>query len=480
MDSDILGEKTPSRLDVEEALLGAVLLDPETALPSALETGLKAEDFFHEAHAEIFRTCKGLDADRQPVDQVTVAAALKSRGILEKYGGPANLARLFDGIGVAANAGRYARIIIDQAILRRLIALSGTIIRRSQGSPLKVDKLLDWAEEKILEVRGERRADFINASEEIKNNVFKKILSLRDNRRSGVSLPGLPTGYDDLDKLTGGFQKSDLIILAARPGLGKTSLALNLALNAAIPSQRQTYRQLPPRTVAIFSLEMDQTQLLFRLICQVPVELGDGQVGHMNLKDLRTGWMADEDIVPLTAAINRLGGAQLYIDDTPALQVTELRAKARRLQNKLRGQGADLDLVVVDYLQLMRGGESGSSESREREISEISRSLKALAKELHLPVLALSQLNRDMDKRSGKDKKPRLSDLRESGAIEQDADIIAFIYSPEVHGESEDSEQGRDRQVDLLISKHRNGPTGKIPLYFKAASATFLPRTSSE
>ena len=466
MARDILAETSPSSLEAEEALLGAILLDPEAALPNALETGLRADDFHKEAHAEIFRACLKLDADRQPVDQVTAAEALKSRGSLDRCGGPAYLARLYDGIGLALNAGRYARIIIDRAILRRLISLSGAIAQRCQGSPPEVEDLLDWAESEILKVRSERRSDsFINAAEEIKSGIFPEILALKDKRREGLALTGLPSGYDALDKMTGGFQPSDLIILAARPGLGKTSLALNLTLSAAIPAQRQSYRQLPAAAVAFFSLEMDQKQLLFRLLCQV---------GHFNLKDLRTGWTSDEDIVPLTETIDRLGQAQIFIDDTPALRVLELRAKARRLKSQLQAQGSDLGLVVVDYLQLMRGSERRASDSREQEISEISRSLKSLAKELHLPVLALSQLNRDMEKRSGRDKKPKLSDLRESGAIEQDADIIAFIHAPET-GENEESEQGRDRQVRLLIEKHRNGPTGYVPLYFKSSSATFLP-----
>jgi len=473
MARDPLAETAPSSLETEEALLGAVLLDPVTALPNALETGLRPTDFFNEANAEIFQVCQKLDAERQPVDQVTVAEALKSIGALEKCGGPAYLARLYDGIGLAASAGRYARIIIDRAILRRLISISGSIITRCQGSPPEVEDLLDWAESEILKIRGDRRTDsFVNAADKIQNEIFQAILEWKDKRRDGLSLQGLPTGYDELDKLTGGLQSSDLIILAARPSLGKTSLALNLAINAAIPDQRQTFRQLAPRTVAIFSLEMDHKQLLLRLICQV---------GRLDLKDLRTGWTSDDDILPLTEAVGRLSQARIFIDDTPALRVLELRAKARRLKSQLQSQGADLDLVVVDYLQLMRGSERRGSDSREQEISEISRSLKSLAKELQLPVLALSQLNRNVENRTGKDKKPRLSDLRESGAIEQDADLIAFLHCPETQ-ETEENQQGRDRQIELVISKHRNGPTGDIPLYFKASSATFLPgsRSSSD
>ncbi|MCL2029160.1 MAG: replicative DNA helicase [Deltaproteobacteria bacterium] len=468
MTGEIPGEIAPSSLETEEDLLGAVLLDPETGLPNALETGLRADDFFKEAHAEIFRACLKLDQDREPVDLVTVAEALKRRGALEKCGGPAFLARLYDGRGLAANAGHYARIIIDRAILRRLISLSGSIVQQCMGSPPEVEEFLGWAESEILKVRNERRKDkFIHTSKEVMEGVFKQILDLKGKRRDGLALTGLPSGYDALDKMTGGFQKSDLIVLAARPGLGKTSLALNLALNAAIPSQRQTFRQLPPARVAFFSLEMDQSQILLRLVCQA---------GRYNLKDLRTGWTSDEDLGRLTDTISLLGDAGIYIDDTPSLRVLELRAKARRLQNMLQSQGADLDLVVVDYLQLMQGSDRRARESREQEISEISRSLKGLAKELNLPVLALSQLNREVETRQSKDKKPRLANLRESGAIEQDADLIAFIHGSQVvSSENDPPELGRDRQVELLIRKHRNGPLGDIPLYFKASSATFLP-----
>ena len=292
-----------------------------------------------------------------------------------------------------------------------------------------------------------------------------KIPPTEDNSQpEGTDLTGLTSGYGALDKLTGGFQPSDIIVLAGR---GKTSLALalNLALNAALPDRRETDRQLPAAAVAFFSMEMDQKQLLFRLLCLL---------GHFNINDMRTGQTADEDIVPLTETIDILGKAQIFIDDTPALRALELRTKACRLQSQLHSKGSELGLVVVDYLQLMRGSER-RWDNREQEINEIIHDLKSLAKELHLPVLILSQLNRDIEKSSSKDKKPNLSDLLESKTLKLDADLIAFIHWPETEKESEEPEQGRDFWIELLIEKNRNGLTGCVPLYYKASSAAFLP-----
>ena len=455
----ISGAAVPSSLEAEEALLGAVLLDPLDALPKALETGLGPDDFFKEAHAEIFRAVLGLDQARQPVDQVTTAEALKSRGALEKCGGPAYLARLYDGIGLAAHAASYARTIIDRAILRKLISLASSIAEECRGAPPDAGEVLDRAEAAILKVRSERSSvGFLSVAGEMERT-FRGLMDLKAKNKDGLGLTGLPSGFGDLDALTGGFQRTDLVILAGRPSMGKTSLALNLALNAAIPNRRQLYRQLPPAAVAVFSLEMGSEQLLQRLICQA---------GHFNLNDLRTGRLADQDIERLTRAISHLEQARIFIDDTPAIRVLELRAKARRLKSQLQSEGSDLGLVVVDYLQLMRG--SDRADSREQEISEISRSLKGLAKELNLPVMALSQLNRRVEERP--DKRPQLADLRESGAIEQDADLITFIYRPEVYKTEDETLRG---QAELIIGKHRNGPVGKVRLFFKAECSSFLP-----
>ncbi|KXS56295.1 MAG: hypothetical protein AMR96_03505 [Candidatus Adiutrix intracellularis] len=458
--NNILGDQTPSSLEAEEALLGAILLDSPIALPTALETGLKEDDFFKKAHAEIFNVFIQLDKENQPVDQVTVGEALKGRGALERCGGPTFLAKLYDGSGIAAHVARYARIIIDRAILRRLISISTSISESCHGSPPNVDELLDRAEIAILEVRSNRSnsSGFSSVSSEMERT-FTSLMDLRIKNKDGQGLTGISSGFKDLDELTGGFQPSDLIILAGRPGMGKTAMGLNLALNAAIPNQRQFYRQLPAVSVAIFSLEMGRDQLLQRLICQV---------GGFNLKKLRTGDIQNDDIPRLTGAISYLEKAQIFIDDTAAISVMELRAKARRLKTNLMKKGSDLSLIMVDYLQLMRS--SDRADNREQEISEISRSLKGLAKELKLPILALSQLNRRIEERT--DKKPQLSDLRESGAIEQDADLITFIFRPGLYKKDDETLRG---QAELTIGKHRNGPTGKIDLYFKEEFSTFQP-----
>ena len=449
-------DHAPSSLEAERALLGAIILDASEALPRVVETRLMPDDFFKEAHGEIFRAITHLFDTGEPIDLVTVPEALKKRGVLEKIGGAAYISELADSIGVAANVARYARIVIDRSILRRMISISATISEECLGNPQDVDDVLDRAESSIYRVRDERGSQSLKRVPDMLDAAFKRINALRD-RDEGLT--GVPTGFGALDSLTGGFQRSDLIILAARPSMGKTALALNLALGAAMPDARQMHRNLPPAAVAIFSLEMATEQLLQRMMCQV---------GHLNLGDLRTGRLGPEDINKLTTAISRLDNTEIYIDDTPAIRVLELRAKTRRLKSQLDSRGSSLGLVVVDYLQLMRGSER--TDSREQEISEISRALKGLAKELNVPVLALSQLNRRVEERP--DKKPMLSDLRESGAIEQDADIIAFVYRPEVYKKDDPTLHGK---AEMIIGKHRNGPTGAIDLRFVAEYSSFVP-----
>ncbi len=465
MPSDHVHEQAPSNLEAERALLGAVILDAGEALPRVLETRLMPDDFFKESHGEIYRTITHLYDKGEPVDLVTIAEGLKKRGSLEKVGGAAYLSELSDSIGVAANSARYARIIIDRSILRRMISISATISEECQGNPQDVDDVLDRAESAIYKVRDERGAQSLKRVPDMLTAAFERINKLREH---GDGLTGVPTGFSELDNLTGGFQRSDLIILAGRPAMGKTALALNLALSAALPAQRQQHRDLAPVAVAIFSLEMGTEQLLQRLMCQV---------GQLNLGDLRTGRFTSEDNQRLTTAISRLDNAEIYIDDTPAIRVLELRAKTRRLKSQLDSRGRELGLVLVDYLQLMRG--SDKADSREQEISEISRALKGLAKELNVPVLALSQLNRRVEERP--DKRPMLSDLRESGAIEQDADIICFVYRPWVYMKKRDGEPETEEDLalkdkaELIIGKHRNGPTGVVNLKFKAQFSSFVP-----
>ena len=446
----------PSSLEAEKALLGSVLLDAHEALPLVLETRLTPKDFYKEAHGFIFESIVDLYNKSEPIDLVTISNALKSKGSLETVGGAAYISDLVDTVGVAANSAHYAKIIIDRAVLRRLISISGTITEECLGSSQAVDDVLDRAESAIYSVRDQRASQGLVHVPRLLPEAFARISTLTD--KSG-GLTGIPTGYSDLDSLTGGFQRSDLIILAGRPSMGKTAMALNLALGAALPTLRQGHRNLPQEAVAIFSLEMSTEQLLQRLMCQV---------GKLNLGDLRTGKLQADDFQKLTTALSLLEKADLYIDDTPAIRVLELRAKARRLNSQLNSQGRSLGLVVIDYLQLMRG--NAKTDSREQEISEISRGLKSLAKELSVPIIALSQLNRKLEERS--DKKPMLSDLRESGAIEQDADLIGFVYRPEVYNPENDDLRGK---AELIIGKHRNGPTGAINLLFQHSYSCFVP-----
>ncbi|MDR2946988.1 MAG: replicative DNA helicase [Candidatus Adiutrix sp.] len=450
-------ETQPSSLEAEQALLGAIILDAAEALPRVLETRLMGDDFFKDAHGEIFKAITNLYDKGDPVDLITTTEALRKRGSLEHIGGPAYLSELSDGVGVAANVARYARIIIDRSVLRRMISISATISEECQGHPQDVGDVLDRAEAAIYRVRDERGANSLQRVPDMLKEAESRIAALS---AKGGGLTGTPSGFAAFDSLTGGFQPTDLIILAGRPAMGKTALALNLALGAALPAQREQHQGIAGAAVAIFSLEMGTEQLLQRLICQT---------GRLNLGDLRTGRLQPEHIDQLTTALNLLDTAEIYIDDTPAIRVLELRAKTRRLKSQLDSRGSkQLGLVVVDYLQLMRG--SDRTDSREQEISEISRALKGLAKELHVPVLALSQLNRRVEDRP--DKKPMLSDLRESGAIEQDADIICFVYRPEVYKKDDETLKGK---AELIIGKHRNGPTGTVDLRFMSHYSSFVP-----
>lgn len=451
-------DTAPHSLEAERALLGAIILDATEALPQVLETKLIPEDFFKEGHGDIYQVMIHLYDRGEPLDLITIAEALKKHGTLEKAGGPAYLSELYDSVGIASNASRYALMIKDRSVLRRLISISTITTEECRGTPKDVDEVLDRAESAIYRIRDDRGSQSLRRVPDMLGEAFERIQALSSH---GEGLTGIPTGFTDLDRLTGGFQSSDLIILAGRPGMGKTAIALNFALNAALPEKRQQFKNIEGVGVAIFSLEMGTDQLLQRLMCQS---------GHLNLGDLRTGRLKPDDIHNLTTAITSLERAEIYIDDTPSIRVMELRAKTRRLKSQLMSQGKDLGLVMVDYLQLMQGSGRGRSDSREQEISEISRALKGLAKELKLPVLALSQLNRKVEDRT--DKRPLLSDLRESGAIEQDADIIGFVYRPEKYNPDDESLFGK---AELLIEKHRNGPTGRINMRFLHEYSSFVP-----
>ncbi|MDR1656475.1 MAG: replicative DNA helicase [Deltaproteobacteria bacterium] len=443
-------------MEVERCLLGAILANSYDALPQAIESKLIQDDFFREAHGEIYSVMLELYNAGNPVDLLAVTDALSTRKKLTSVGGKSYLSELYDLYGIPQNVGYYARLIIDRALLRRLEKVSLDIADQCRSNPSTVNDLLDEAEASIFKIRDDRTSNRLQIVSEHMADVFNKIV---DMRGKSDAISGIPTGFTYLDSLTGGFQKTDLIVLGGRPGMGKTSLALNFAVNVAIPSKRESKRDIPASSVAVFSLEMGTEQLLQRLLCQI---------GHHDLLSLRSGRITDEEIERLTMSSSLLRQAPIFIDDTASISPLELRAKARRLQSQLRNQGQSLGLIVVDYLQLMRP--NSRHNNREQEIREISGSLKALAKELSVTVLTLSQLKRSDEL------EPSLSDLRESGSIEQDADIVFFVLRKEMV--KEDKKNEFHGQAELRLKKHRNGPTGLIKMHFIHKSSCFEPASN--
>ncbi len=422
----------PASMEAEQSVLGAVLVNPQ-ALDQIADL-LTPRDFYRPAHGQIYQAMFDLYQRGEPVDLTSVAALLKERGQLEEVGGPVFLASLSEQMGLASNAFYYARLVHEKSILRSLLVRSQEIAAACLGRIEDVDEFLDEAEAKIFEISDSKlRPGF----QSLGVLVVKEVENLEAiwHREKG-RITGVPSGFIDLDNYTAGFQKGDLIIIAARPSMGKTALALNIAFNAAYEGQT---------AVAFFSLEMSKEQLVRRLLASV---------GEIDASHLRRAFLTTQEWQNLQEAAGYLQDCPIYIDDTPAATVLEVRSKARRL--KAEGK---LGLVIVDYLQLMKG--RSEAPSREQEISEISRSLKALAKELDVPVIALSQLSRKVEDR--RPKIPELADLRESGAIEQDADVIFFIYRDEVYNENS-PEKGVAR---ILLKKQRNGPTGELRLVFR-------------
>ena len=429
----------PQNLEAEQSILGSILLE-NSAINSALEI-LKKNDFYSEAHRKIFSVIIELSEKNEPVDLITLSNALKDRNYLDSVGGTTYLASLVDNVPSAANIANYAKIVKEKAILRGLIGSATEIITNCYEAGSDVDQILDKAEHSIFEISENKVRPSFYPIRDIVKESFRSIEDLYSRKEL---ITGVSTGFGKIDDLTSGLQKSDLIIIAGRPSMGKTALALNIAQFAALESQ------IP---VAIFSLEMSKEQLAFRLLASE---------AKVDSQRLRKGFLGETDWPKLTTAAGRLSEAPLYIDDTPAITVLEMKAKSRRLKAE-----SGLGLIVVDYIQLMRGG--SYRDSREQEISEISRSLKALAKELRVPVIALSQLNRKVEDRTNR--RPQMADLRESGAIEQDADVIAFIYRDEAYNKSDDNpEKGI---AEIIISKQRNGPTGVVKLAFLEKFTSF-------
>jgi replicative DNA helicase len=420
----------PQQIEAEQSLLGGIMLDA-SGLPAALEI-LKGDEFYKDSHRLIFTAIQDLFERNEPVDLLTVTDLLAERRQLEGVGGVSYIASLTETMGSSANVGAYAKIISEKAVLRRLIQSANEIISFAYGGGKSTEDVLDDAEASIFKIAERRiRSSYYPLKEIIKKNI-EAIERYQEYRES---VTGVPSGFADLDKLTAGFQKSDLIILAARPSMGKTALSLNIAMNAA-----KTYGV----PVGYFSLEMSKEQLAMRLLCME---------ARVDSQKIRSGFLSRQECAKLLNAAGSYMDTPIYIDDTPAISPLELRAKARRMMHS-----HGLGMVIVDYLQLMKGRET--VDRREQEISEISRSLKGLAKELDIPVMALAQLNRKVEERA--DKKPMLSDLRESGAIEQDADVIAFIYRDEVY-HRDTKEPG---VAEIIIGKQRNGPTGEVKLSY--------------
>ncbi len=429
----------PQNIESEQSILGSVLLENH-AINAAQEI-INPNDFYNEAHRRIFSVIAELADKNEPVDLITLSNALKDRKLLDSVGGTAYLASLVDNVPSAANISNYAKIVKEKAILRGLIGSATEIINSCYETGSDVDQVLDKAEHRIFEISENKiRTSFYP----IKNIVRESFKAIEDLFTRKELITGVPTGFHKIDDMTSGLQNSDLIIIAGRPSMGKTAFALNIAQHAALETQTP---------VAIFSLEMSKEQLAFRMLSS-EAKVDSGRI--------RKGYLGETDWPKLTTAAGRLSEASLYIDDTPAITVLEMKAKSRRLKAE-----SGLGLIIVDYIQLMRA--STYQNSREQEISEISRSLKALAKELKVPVIALSQLNRKVEDRPNR--RPQMADLRESGAIEQDADVIAFIYRDEVYNKSDDNP---DKGVaEIIIGKQRNGPTGSVKLAFLDKFTTF-------
>ncbi len=436
--TDATERLVPANVEAEEAVLGSILIDPDAIIKIAPR--LHPEDFYLEKHRWIYQAALDLHERRQPADFVTLCDELERRGQLQDVGGPAYITELINVVPTAIHVEHYAGIVERTAVLRRLITAAGQIAQLAYEDSGDVEEIIDEAESIIFGVSERRLQRELVPIRQVMNEVVQRIDYLASHQGE---LMGVPTGFRLLDKLLGGFQKSDLIILAARPSVGKTALALNIAVNAA-----KRYGQ----RVAFFSLEMSSEQLVQRLLS---AETGIDQ------QRLRLGQVDEHEWPLLMEAAGVLSDTLLFIDDTPALSAMELRTKARRVHAE-----HGLDLIIVDYLQLMRG--DLRSENRVQEISYISRALKGLARELNVPVLALSQLSRAVEART--DKRPLLSDLRESGSIEQDADIVMFIYREEMYDETTD----RQNIADVIVAKHRNGPTGTVSLYFKKELTQFL------
>jgi replicative DNA helicase len=431
----------PQNLDAEESVLGAMMLS--TGAIAAVSEVLSADgrEFYRESHAKVYRAALALYAKGEPVDAITLVDELDERGELEDAGGKVRVHELAALVPASANAGHYAQIVKESATLRGLIRAGGEISRLGWERPGETTELVDRAEQILFDLSQEKAISEFSHIEALLKESFERITQLYE---SGADVTGVPSGFRDLDRVTSGFQEGNLIIMAARPSMGKSALGLGVALNLAVR------RNVP---VGLFTLEMSKSEVTQRLMCSE---------AKVESQRLRTGKLSADDWPRLTAACDKLAKAPIYVDDTGSITMMEIRSKARRLKSK----HPELGLIIVDYLQLMTSGTS--AENRVQEVSQISRSLKVLARDLDVPIIALSQLSRAVEQRH--DKRPILSDLRESGSIEQDADIVMFIYRDEYYNGEESEEQGL---AEVIVAKHRNGPTDTVKLSFLKRYAKF-------
>ncbi|TDQ38362.1 replicative DNA helicase [Aureibacillus halotolerans] len=431
--SDMMeGRLPPQNTEAEQAVLGAVFLDP-ASMTTASEL-VMPEDFYKTSHQRIFHTMMSLAEKNEPVDLVTVTSELADHKILEEIGGVSYLTQLADSAPTAANIEYYARIVEEKSILRRLIRTATDIAEDGYSRDDEVQNVLSNAEKNIMAISQRKNSGNFKEIKDVLVDTYDNIEMLH-NRQGDIT--GIASGFSELDRMTAGFQRNDLIIVAARPSVGKTAFALNIAQNVAIHANEN---------VAIFSLEMGAEQLVMRMLCAE---------GNIDAQRLRTGKLTSDDWQKLTMAMGSLSNAGIYIDDTPGIRVNDIRAKCRRLKME-HGIG----MILIDYLQLIAGSSRNGGENRQQEVSEISRSLKALARELEVPVIALSQLSRGVESRQ--DKRPMMSDIRESGSIEQDADIVSFLYRDDYY----DKESESQNIIEIIIAKQRNGPVGTVELAF--------------
>lgn len=448
MDEMYEHNRMPHSHEAEQSVLGAIFLDPE--LMSSTQEILLPESFYRGAHQHIFRAMMDLNEDGKDIDIVTVLDRLTQEGVVNEAGGPQYLAEITSNVPTTRNIQYYTDVVFKNAVKRKLIHTADSIANDGYNDELDLDTVLNDAERRILELSSTRESDGFKDIRDVLGQVYDNAEQLDQN--SGQT-PGIPTGYRDLDQMTAGFNRNDLIILAARPSVGKTAFALNIAQKVATHEDQYT--------VGIFSLEMGADQLATRMICSS---------GNVDSNRLRTGTMTEEDWNRFTVAVGKLSRTKIFIDDTPGVRITDIRSKCRRLK-----QEHGLDMIVIDYLQLIQGSGSRASDNRQQEVSEISRMLKAIARELECPVIALSQLSRGVEQRQ--DKRPMMSDIRESGSIEQDADIVAFLYRDDYYnrgdGDDDDDDGGFEPQtndengeIEIIIAKQRNGPTGTVKLHF--------------